>query len=229
MFHLLHPDRGKKCENGHEQGQIQGKSQGHGLGHGNIQPDPASSVLHQDRVVHRRPDDHHRNVSNGLDPHLHFQHPPPVIGVACAFQSVIGQGLIGSAGAGLRRAAENPVEQEDPKQPPGIVSGGKAEQRHLCNHERSGKHQQILSPQGVCQCPRGDLKEHDGHRPDHVQKRKLGQRQTKIEEQNGEHRIVESGIEKGPKGNKPAHIANGKRRLFDKFLLIEYRTRNREC
>ena len=212
---LLDPQYRKERTEGHEQREVEGKAQRHLLGKVNRQPQPGGHLLHQQRIINRRAQAHDADIGQGLGPHLKFQDLAPFVGIALFFERIVGNRLIRTAGGRLGCAAEDPVGHEKGEQEVRIAQGGKAQDRHLNHHQDPADDQQVAPPDDVRQGPGGHLQQHDGHRPDHVEKGKLLQREAEIKEENGENRIVEPGVEKNPEGYEEPDIGNGKRRCGD--------------
>jgi len=68
-----------------------------------------------------------------------------------------------------------------------------------------------LAADDVGQGPGGDLGAEDGDRPDRIEEGKLLDGQAVIEEQDGEDRIVEAGIEQDPEQDEQPDVGDGKR------------------
>ena len=169
---------------------------------------------HQLRVIDRGAHGHGEDEHDRSQPHLHVQHPPPLVGHSLRRKSVIGDGLVGTAGRRFGQAAEDPVDQEKAEEQGGAAPWRQAEYGHFHQHGEGGEQQQAATPDNIGQGPRRYLGNHDGGGPHRIENRKLGQAQSEVQKQNRKDRVVEPAVEKDAKSDEHAHIVQRERRWW---------------
>ena len=192
------------------QGQVDGQTHAQLRAHRVVPTEPGKHPVHQPVVVDRRAKGHGDDVAGVLGAHLPFQHPRPLGRHVVGNQGVVGERLVGTAGQGLGQAAEHPVGEKHPKNHPPVTQRHKGEQGHFHDHEHGGGHQQPFAAEHVGQGARGHLGQDNGHRPDGVKQGELFQGQAVVEKQDGEHRVVETGVEQHPKGHEQPDVGQRK-------------------
>jgi len=100
-----------------------------------IQTQHINQFLHQHRIVNGRTQAHGNYVSNGLNSHLFFEHPWPIVDIPFFFQRIVCDGLISPAGSRFSRSAQNAIDQKNRKEQTGVSQGDKTQQCDFNHHQ----------------------------------------------------------------------------------------------
>ena len=156
-------------------------------------------------VEERGAADHGEEKAAGFPAHKRLEDTRPG-GLAIALrQGIISQSLVGPAGTGFGRAAEDAIEHQKREKP--CAARRKGEDGHFHDHEHGGEHDDALASDHVGQCTGGNFQHDDDHGPDDIEQGVLLEGQPEIKEEDADDRVVEPRVEENAEGDEEREVA----------------------